>query len=324
MKMRIKILSILLTCIMVSVYILSFEVVAVNDDITVIVDGEIVVFPDQQPVIIDGRTLVPARGVFEMLGFEVEWITPTPNDVTPSAIFRNDRYEIRLWIGRDIFSVNGHSEVLDVPAQIINGRTMIPLRIAIESGGYFVEWDSANHTALISTTPFPGTTVLSGAIPRGRPIAHPGQGLPSQEELQEWLDVFIPTEFELAVAYEINRVRAEYGLHPLTWRHELAVAAALRTAYLRESGYNSRVHDSAHTFGSFDSRELAWLAGGSGNFNWGGGMSGASLAPNDIARVNTVEPWLRSPVHRANVLSPYHMYIGVGSSRGGGVYTFFS
>jgi len=42
-----------------------------QDTISVTINGEAVSFTDQEPVIIDGRTLVPVRGVFEALGFDV-------------------------------------------------------------------------------------------------------------------------------------------------------------------------------------------------------------------------------------------------------------
>ena len=43
------------------------------DEISVTIEGVRVNFTDQQPAIIGGRTLVPLRGVFEALGFDVEW-----------------------------------------------------------------------------------------------------------------------------------------------------------------------------------------------------------------------------------------------------------
>jgi len=44
-----------------------------NQPITVTIDGQQVQFQNTQPQIVDGRTLVPARGVFEHLGFDVQW-----------------------------------------------------------------------------------------------------------------------------------------------------------------------------------------------------------------------------------------------------------
>ena len=44
-----------------------------DDAINVTVNGQAVTFTDQAPVIVDGRTLVPVRGVFEALGFTAEW-----------------------------------------------------------------------------------------------------------------------------------------------------------------------------------------------------------------------------------------------------------
>jgi hypothetical protein len=40
------------------------------DEIRVTIDGREVNFEGQNPVIVDGRTLIPVRGVFEELGFE--------------------------------------------------------------------------------------------------------------------------------------------------------------------------------------------------------------------------------------------------------------
>jgi len=53
-------------------------------DITVIVDGQPVFFEDVQPSIVDGRTMVPLRGVFETMGYVVNW----DND-TSTAILNN-------------------------------------------------------------------------------------------------------------------------------------------------------------------------------------------------------------------------------------------
>jgi len=92
-----------------------------TEDLSVTVDGRRVVFQDQDPIIIDGRTLVPVRGVFESLGFNVSW-----NDVTRTVIIQNADYFISIPIGSYTFTTNGATYWLDVPAQIFNGRTLIP------------------------------------------------------------------------------------------------------------------------------------------------------------------------------------------------------
>ncbi|MDR2182676.1 MAG: copper amine oxidase N-terminal domain-containing protein, partial [Clostridiales bacterium] len=44
-----------------------------GNTISVAIEGVAVDFDGQGPVIVDDRTLVPVRGVFEQLGFEVDW-----------------------------------------------------------------------------------------------------------------------------------------------------------------------------------------------------------------------------------------------------------
>ena len=112
--------------------------------IGVTVDGERVVFEDQQPVIVDGRTLVPVRGVFEFVGFEVDW-----DPDARQATLTSDDYEVIITVGSATFTTNGTNNTLDVPAQIIGGRTLLPIRAVLESVGYNVYWDNANRTVIV-------------------------------------------------------------------------------------------------------------------------------------------------------------------------------
>ena len=121
------------------------------ETITVMLDGQRVEFTDQQPVIIDGRTLVPVRGVFEQLGFEVSW-----NPETQQATLTGDDVVI-ITIGSDVFTTNGMPGFLDVPAQTIEGRTMLPIRHVLESVGFTLTWDGAESTIyIIENTNIPG------------------------------------------------------------------------------------------------------------------------------------------------------------------------
>ena len=114
--------------------------------ISVTIDNNPVAFADQAPAIIDNRTLVPVRGVFEALGFEVGW-NPDAQQVT----LTRSGDTVVITVGSDIFTANGATHTLDVPAQIINNRTMLPIRAVVESVGYNVDWDAVTRTVIIET-----------------------------------------------------------------------------------------------------------------------------------------------------------------------------
>ena len=93
--------------------------------------------------VVDGRTLVPVRGVFEALGFYVDW-----DNETRTAILENENYLILIPIDSYVFTTNGEEFSLDVPAQLIGGSTMVPIRLPLESVGFVVGWE--NNSVIIS------------------------------------------------------------------------------------------------------------------------------------------------------------------------------
>lgn len=40
---------------------------------------------------------------------------------------------------------------MDVPARLVDGKTMVPLRFLSENLGYNVEWDENTNTAIVTT-----------------------------------------------------------------------------------------------------------------------------------------------------------------------------
>lgn len=118
-------------------YICSY---APDDDITVKVFDKFISFDSlgQPPIIENGRTLVPFRAIFYVLGLEVDW-----DEDTRTVTGYNDNTKIVLEIGSNIAYVNGKPVPLDVPAKIINSRTVVPIRFISESLDRNVEWDSA-------------------------------------------------------------------------------------------------------------------------------------------------------------------------------------
>lgn len=122
--------------------------VMANDEIHVTIDGTQVNFTGQGPVIVEGRTLVPVRGVFEQLGFVPAW----DGDARQATLTRAD-YTIVITIGSYVFTTNGINYELDVPAQIIDGSTMLPIRAVLESVGYTLDWDGSTSTVMITAGP---------------------------------------------------------------------------------------------------------------------------------------------------------------------------
>lgn len=117
-----------------------------TNDITVTIDGQRVAFQGQPPVIITGRTLVPVRGVFETLGFNVNW-----NSQLRQVTLTRDDDTIVITIDSSVFTHNGVRHTLDVPAQTINGRTLLPIRALVEAVGYNIRWNGTTATVLIFT-----------------------------------------------------------------------------------------------------------------------------------------------------------------------------
>lgn len=115
-----------------------------DTDIKVIVNGRTLTFEDQPPVIIDDRTLVPLRAIFDALGASVEW-----DDATRTAISYRNSDKVSISIGSKELYKNNEKTVLDVPAQLVNNRTMVPVRAIAAAFGAEVNWDGNTKTVYV-------------------------------------------------------------------------------------------------------------------------------------------------------------------------------
>ena len=100
---------------------------------------------DVPPEIIDGRTVVPLRFIGEQLGASFEW-----EGETQQITYTKDDTTILLWIGENKAEVNGEELNMDVPPEIVDGRTVVPLRFIGEQLGASFEWDGATQTITIT------------------------------------------------------------------------------------------------------------------------------------------------------------------------------
>lgn len=120
---------------------------AYAQDISVNVNNTPIDFTTAQPAIIEGRTLVPLRGVFEKLGFNVEW-----DAATKTATLKNNSTVVTAKVNELSVTKNNTTEkIADVQPQIINDYFMVPVRAISEAAGCQVSWDSATKTVAIST-----------------------------------------------------------------------------------------------------------------------------------------------------------------------------
>ena len=129
---------------------------AVDDEITVEFDGKIIEF-DVKPQIINGYTMVPVRKIFEEFGALVKW-----NDDEQKVSARKNSKTITLNIGSNEIEIdkgktddegNPVVEIISVetPAQLVSGRTLVPVRAISESFGYNVDWNKDNQKVVITS-----------------------------------------------------------------------------------------------------------------------------------------------------------------------------
>jgi len=119
-----------------------------NRDISVEISGDKVHF-DQEPVLYNSRTMVPMRKIFEELGADVYW----DNDTNTATGERGDR-TVEITIGSNRMYLNGKAIMLDTPAILLAGRTLVPVRAIAEGLGCDVDWDDRNSVVEITPKVF--------------------------------------------------------------------------------------------------------------------------------------------------------------------------
>lgn len=101
---------------------------------------------DTVPVIVDDRTLVPIRAVAEALNYEVDW-----DQQKQQVTLHSD--STGKWVSIVIgdYSINSNDKQIpiDVPAQVMNDRTYIPLRAIAEALNCTVDWNDNERAVYI-------------------------------------------------------------------------------------------------------------------------------------------------------------------------------
>lgn len=90
------------------------------------------------------RAMVPFRHVLETLGIEVAW-----DNVERHAIGIKDGIQVIAPIGDDFVYRNGLVIENDEVAQIVDGKTYLPIRVVLEAFDYKVSWDNKNWSVMV-------------------------------------------------------------------------------------------------------------------------------------------------------------------------------
>lgn len=126
----------------ISVFILTVSVM--GSGITVKLNGTPIEF-SHEPVIMNDRVMVPMRGIFESLGYTIDW-----KESNKSVTATKEGVTIKLRIGSMLADVNGEKYTLDSPPVLVDGTTMVPVRFVSDHSGANVQWDGSTSTVYIS------------------------------------------------------------------------------------------------------------------------------------------------------------------------------
>ncbi len=126
--------------------------------VSALADNEVKVYINSQELatdvpaqIINDRTMVPMRAIFEALQAQVTWI-PAPAETIQAT---KNSLMIMMKIGSPSMFVTdardrNETVTLDVPPQIVNDRTLVPVRAVSEALDCKVEWDGDTRSVYIT------------------------------------------------------------------------------------------------------------------------------------------------------------------------------
>lgn len=121
-----------------------FAVPVSAENVNVVLNGMPISF-DVPAQTINDRTMVPMRAIFEAIGAEVDW-----DDESQTAYGYKTGINIHIQVDSNVMLKNFNDILLDTPAQLIDGRVLVPVRAVSESFGINVDWDEASKTVKLT------------------------------------------------------------------------------------------------------------------------------------------------------------------------------
>lgn len=106
-------------------------------------EGQVLNFNSPEEIEI-GLKLVPMRAIFEAFGANVAW---DKNTGTITATLPGTKISLST---KGMFYKNGRVEALDTPPQLVNGRTLVPLKFVTDALGHRITWHGTVQQASIT------------------------------------------------------------------------------------------------------------------------------------------------------------------------------
>lgn len=152
--------------ILLTIVVIPITVQAVNKHYTIFIDSEPIYFRDDvgyPKETNNGRTLIPIRIVSEDMGYKLEWAS---NERKVTIL--DDKTKIDFKVGENTALVNGKTVTVDAKAQIIGGRTYVPLRFVSEAMNATIDYRTNPYAHYIYITK-PGSESIAPDIDQKTP-----------------------------------------------------------------------------------------------------------------------------------------------------------
>lgn len=179
-------------------------------------------------LLVDGRAMVPLRSIFNATGVKVKW-----NNNEKQVVAIKDSISINFRINEEEATVNGKIYDLDAPIMIIDGQTMIPIRLLEIAFGANINWEEKKNIATITMDDqiiqlqvkkyyeeISITISAAGDVTLGGDENSGYQGSFNQEAQKNGLDYFVKNIKELFKQDDLTMVNLETTLTTATVKAE--------------------------------------------------------------------------------------------------------
>ncbi|MBE7051661.1 MAG: hypothetical protein E7395_03735 [Ruminococcaceae bacterium] len=271
------------------IFLFSSTSVLAQNNITVVFDGQKLISPIA-PQIVNGSTMVPFRTIFSALGMRVEW-----SEAMKMAYAMDGEKTVIFTIGSAKMRVQTEIIQLPVAPYILNGHTMVPVRVVCRALGCDVDWNDFSREVIIKT---PGYIE-----PSYTPVIDPTPAYTNKNE----------SNYSAKLVELINYERTINGLEALKIDNEIAEVALSHSTDMAICDYIDHVSQSGL---NLDDR----LTNAGIYYDYAAeNIASGFLNPQEV-----VQSWMNSPSHRDIILRTEFTHIGVGYYAGGSNGTYWT